>query len=280
MKLFNLLKITNFLLISIFMIISYSEMSAQKSPSNPLNPEKFQTQRETGVFVGLGQNIQGGAFNTKCNCPQFENGSAFGWKLGLLYEEDIKYYLQWGAAIGINSLGVKASYQYNKDRAFTATVGGTNVIDTVPILFRQEAATNFLNFMIMPYIKWSPAEFFFLRLGFNADFNISSGIIHSEEILQKTVKLPSSGEIVEVTFKDGKSKVIVEDGEFPNVVTPQFYLVPALGFTFSLSKNIFLSPIFDFSIPLSEMSTNGTGFKVSNWRFVVELRWAIQLRQE
>jgi hypothetical protein len=280
MKLFRHIKITNFLLISLLLISFGGKVLAQRTLSNPLEPEKFQTQREAGIFFGLGQNIQGGAFNTKCDCPEFENGSAFGWKLGLLYEQDIKYYIQWGVAAGINSLGVTASYQYNKDRVFTTLVGGTLVSDTVPILFRQQAETKFLNVMLMPYIKWSPASFFFVRLGFDADFNISSNIKHSEEILQKTVKLPSTGEIVEVTFEDGSSKVVVEDGEFPAVVTPQFYIVPAVGFNIQLSKNMFLAPVFDFSLPLSEMSTNGDGFKVYNWRIIAELRWAIQLRQD
>jgi len=230
MKLFKHIKITNFLLISLFLIFSSDDLLAQRTLSSPLEPEEFQTQRETGVFFGLGQNLQDGAFYTKCDCPQFENGLAFGWKLGAIYEQDISYLFQWGAAVGINSLGVTASYQYNKDRVFTTSVGGSLVSDTVPILFRQEAATKFLNLMIMPYLKWSPAAFFFVRLGMDADFNLTSNIQHSEEILQKTVKLPSTGEIVEVTFEDGNTKVIVEDGEFPDIIAPQFYIVPAVGF--------------------------------------------------
>jgi hypothetical protein len=280
MNLFNLKKIRELIFIILCVFLITSNAYAQQEEPSPLKPGKFHTQRETGIYFGLGQNIQSGSFFTKCDCPEFENGVAFGWKAGLLYEQDITPVLQIGAAVGINQAGVTASYQYNKDRVFTTDIGGTIISDTVPILFRQQAETQFLNFDLMPYLKWTATDFFFLRLGFNLAFNITSNIRHSEEILQTTVKLPSTGEIVEVTFEDGSTKVVVEDNAFPDVVSPQFYVVPAVGFTIPLSTNIFLSPVFDYSLPLSEMSSNGNNFKISNWRFIAELRWAIKLRQE
>ncbi len=280
MILFNYKTAEKFLFTLLLIVALSINVFGQREEPSPLKPGKFHTQRETGIYFGTGLNIQSGSFLTACDCPAFEDGTGFGWKLGLLYEQDITPVLQIGAALGINQLGVTASYQYNKDRVFTTDVGGTVISDTVPILFRQQAETQFLNFDLMPYFKWTATDFFFVRLGFNVAFNIGSNITHSEEILQTTVKLPSTGEIVEVTFEDGSTKVIVEDNEFPDIVSPQFYIVPAVGFNIQLSTNIFLSPVFDYSLPLTELSGNDTNFKVSNWRFVAELRWAIKLRQE
>lgn len=280
MILFKHIKIRIFMLTALFFIFTNQSVFAQKSDATPLQPEKFHTQRELGVYSGLGLNIQSGSFLTKCDCPAFENGTAFGWKFGFLYEQDIIPVLQFGAALGINSIGVDASYQYNKDRSFTTDVGGTVINDTVPILFRQEARADFLNFEFMPYIKWSPASIFFVRLGFDIGLNLSSNIKHSEEILQKTVQLPSTGEIVEVSFKDGSTNAVVENGDFPNIVSPQFYIVPAVGLNIPLSENIFLAPVFDYSLPLSQVSTNGNGFSIADWRIVAELRWAFRLRME
>ena len=280
MILFKISIARNITLAALTLLLLTQSSPAQESESTPLNPGKFHTQRETGLYFGLGQNIQAGSFLTQCDCPAFENGLGFGWKAGLFYEQDITPYFQFGAALGISQLGVTASYQYNKDRVFTTNVGGTIVNDTVPILFRQKAETQFLNFDLMPYLKWSPSDFFFLRLGVNAAFNFMSNIKHSEEILQTTVKLPSTGEIVEVTFEDGSTVAVVEDGSFPDMVSPQFYIVPAFGFNIQLSKNIFLSPVFDYSLPLSEMSSFGTNFKISSWHIIAELHWAFRLRQE
>jgi len=276
---FRTVNITLFFVLSLIIMCFTTQLSAQQGKfATPLQPEDDQTQREIGLFVGIGPNFQMGSFRTQCDCPDFENGTGFGWNTGVLYEQDINSDFQFGAALGINSLDITSSYQYNKERAFTSTITGFPVTDTVPILFEQEAQASFLNFTAMPYLKWSAADFFFARFGIEAGFNITSNIKQTEEILQKTVKIPSTGEIVTVSFADGSSVSVAEDGEFPNVITPQINLVPAVGFNLKLAKNIFLSPVFSFSYPLTNMSDNGNNFSINNLRFIAELRWALTMR--
>ena len=276
---FRRINITLFFLLSLLILLqSSSVLSQPRKYATPLMPEDDQTQREVGVYLGIGPNFQTGSFFTQCDCPDFEDGTGFGWKAGLLYEQDLSSDFQIGAAAGINSLGVTSSYQYTKDRAFTSTITGTPITDTVPIQFMQKAETSFLNITFMPYGKWSVSDIFFIRFGFEAGFNISSNITHTEEIMQRTVKLPSTGEIVTVSFEDGGTVSVAEDGKFPNVISPQLNLVPAIGFNLKLAKNIFLSPVFDFSYPLTNMSENGNNFSILNLRFIAELRWALQMR--
>lgn len=274
------LKITKKILIIYTLLIFTFNGFSQTRIADPLTPENLQTQREIGFYAGIGLNWQSGSFRTQCDCPEFTDGSAFGWKTGLIYEQDVSKTIQIGSTLGINSLSVTSSYQYLKDRPFVSTVTGKTIVDTVPILFLQKAYADFVNFSIMPFVKWSPANFFFARLGFEAGINIHSNIRHEEEILQKTAKIPSTGEIVAVAFANGKTSVVVEDAAFPDVVSPLFYIIPAFGFNFALSKNIFLSPVFDFAFPLTNISENGDQFKVFNWHIIAELRWAIQLRQK
>ena len=269
------------LLICFFPVFfSPSTANGQERTANPLQPEDFQTQREIGIFAGIGPDFQSGLFRTSCDCPEFENGTGLSWIAGMLYEQDISEYFQWGAAVALNSLSITSSYQILKDRPFVTNVSGTTYYDTVPILFRQKADLSFLNINIMPYLEWAPSNMFFIRFGFSAAFNLSSNVLHREEIVNRTVKLPSSGSLVEVTFSDGSSTAVVENAPYKDVVATQFYLFPSAGFSIPLSQNIFLSPVVAYSYPLTNISNFGNGVKIASLYFIAELRWAIQLRQK
>jgi hypothetical protein len=252
---------------------------AQDKTASPLSPEPFQLQKETGIFVGIGPDFLSGYFRTSCDCPEFMDGSGLSWIAGMLYEQDFNEFFQWGAALYLHEMSVSSSYQILKDRQFQSSINGMTFTDTVPVLFRQKADLSFLNFNLMPYVKWSPSRIFFVKLGFSLGFNLNSNIRHTEEIINKIVTMPSTGQTAEVTFSDGSLVAEIENGEYPDVVSPQFFFVPSAGFTIPLSRNVFLSPVIDFHLPLNNLSNFGNGFKISSTHFVLELRWALQLRQ-
>jgi hypothetical protein len=147
--------------------------------------------------------------------------------------------------------------------------------ENVNVLFRHKSDVGVSYLTFMPFLKYIPAKFMFLRLGFGASFVLNSSLYHTKELLDETAKL-STGEIVQIEFEgiDGKVATI-EDGDFPQVNSMQFSLEPAIGLTFPLGKKLNFSPIFQYSVPLTKFSENGTDVKLSSWRIMLEFRYDI-----
>jgi len=271
---FKLIKITLFLL-----IFSYENNLFAQRIADPLNPEKFQTQREFGFLAGIGANIQLGSFKANCDCPHFDTGSGFGYTLGALYEQDINPVFQWGFAGLYKSLYIRSSYQINKLRYFQSTK--TNDYDSALIAFTQIGETNVSMLSVMPYLKMDLSNWLFVRLGFEAGYLLNANIKHTEELLQNRVTLIGSGLPVTVEYNNGRgNSVVVQDSALTMVNSFQMYVTPQIGFNIPLAENVNLSPLVDFSFPLNKISENINGFKIWSWRVLCELRIALQMRQE
>jgi hypothetical protein len=276
MQRIKLTKLIIILLIISFNFISTKNLFAQTLGASPLNPGKTFTQKELGIFVGLGQNIQSGYYNTGCDSCNFDSGNGFGFKAGLLYEFDLSPTWQLGAAVGLNVLNVVSSFLDYRALLFTSQVSQTK--EMVNVMIREKSETGLVNLTVMPFIKWSPSNSFFVRMGVEAGYLVYSHVRHTEELTQKTALL-SSGEIGQFEFKDFSGNVaVVREGEYSDINKFQIYLVPAIGVNIELAKNVNLTPVFDFGYPLTSLSTKGDGFKVLNWRILFELRVALQKR--
>lgn len=272
----KLTKIIIFLIIVFYNLISAKNLFSQDIGETPLNPGKSHTQKEMGAFIGFGQNLQSGKYNTGCDSCNFDSGNGFGFKAGLLYEFDLSRNFQFGAAIGINLLNVVSSFMDFRALLFTSQV--SQYQELLNVMIREKSETALLNFTIMPFIKWSPSGSFFARMGIEAGSIVYAHVKHTEELTQRSALL-SNGEIGEFEFKDFSGNVaVVREGDYTDINKFQIYIVPAIGVNIELAKNVNLTPVFDFGFPLTSLSTKGDGFKVVNWRILFELRVALQKR--
>jgi len=229
-----------------------------------------------GFLFAFGPNWQGGEFIDTCNCPSFKDGTKFGFSFGFLYEQDLSSAFQWGAASIFNNLGLIASYKQSE--LIDAVSPSTGKSEKVTIWFRQEAKTNFWYSSLVPYLKWSPSEYFFVKLGFSASYVFYSHLSHTKELLTTSVRL-GNGEPVNVKFTEsGSTMETVYDGRFPALNPLQFGIEPMVGLNLFIGKNVFLSPGFWYSLPLTTLSSKGADFKSNSWRIFLELRWAFSMR--
>ncbi|OGU12402.1 MAG: hypothetical protein A2X61_04575 [Ignavibacteria bacterium GWB2_35_12] len=269
MKLLFKLFLASFLFF-IFVLSTLGQI--KKKEDTPLLPTE-QIKTEVGVFIGLGGNSQSGIFITDtCKC-EFDKGRGFGFTIGGLYESEIIRRLRWGGALAFDIRSFWASYRENESIEFFSEQVGRKV--NVPVHFRHKAESQVFYLTFMPYLKYVPSKFIFFRFGFGGSFVLGAGLKHTKEILDETARL-STGEIVKIEYeKIGGKIATVEDGDFPAANSMQFSLEPAIGFTFPFGKKINFSPLFQYSIPLTKFSENGTDVKLSAWRIMLEFRYDI-----
>lgn len=270
MQLIRTLKITIILLI----IAVNSHLFSQKIAS-PLEPEVKPIQREVGIILGVGPNWQTGSFVPTCTKCSFENGTKTGISIGGLYEQDVTPFLQAGLAIIYDSRGINASYR--EIEATTAVSPNTGDTVAANVQFRHQATSGIGFLTAMPYLKYSPFKFLFIKLGYSLSYVVSSSILHTKELLQNSVLL-NDGTTATVSLTKGGTLAVIEDGPFPNINKFQMALEPIIGLNFNLSKNVFLSPGYQFTIPLTNMTSTGDNFKIYSWRIFIELRVALSMR--
>jgi len=252
-------------------IAIFSIANAQKL-ATPLKPEEYPYDNEIGILFGLGGNIQSGIFKSSCDCD-FENGTGFGYTFGALYEYEILQTLELGAAALIDYRGVASEYQEIESVPVTSQHSGLS--ERVNVLFTNQGEADLTYLSFVPYVKWNPFRFMFVRLGLNVGFPISTNIKHTKILETKTAKL-STGEIVSIELPDGDgNQQIIQDDEMPEVNSPFLALDPAIGFTIHLSDKLSFAPVFQYSIPLSNISETGNDFKVSTWRVLFEFKYSI-----
>ncbi|MBI5324134.1 MAG: hypothetical protein HZB41_02450 [Ignavibacteriae bacterium] len=254
------------------LLIFINAVTAQikKKEDTPLLPTE-QLRSEVGGFIGFGSNNQSGIFSTdSCDC-KFMDGAGFGFTIGGLYESEIVKRMFWGGALALDMKSFWASYmEYEpvklKSRPDTPVV---------PVLFRYKADSKIWYLTLMPYIKYVPAKFMFFRLGFGGSFVISSDMKHTKELLSETSRL-NTGELVGIKYVDVEGRIYtIDDTDFPKVNSLQLSLEPAIAFNFPIGQKFRLSPLFQYSIPLTKFSEQGTDVKLNSWRLMIELRYDI-----
>ena len=265
----------------ILLLFCFTKLTAQNI-ATPLEPEKAPTQRETGFLFGLGPNWQGGKFTDTCNCPSFKDGTRTGFSLGYLYEQDLSDIFQWGVALIWDSRGLTASFR--EFELMDATLPTTGQTVSTKVESRQKTVTDFMYATFLPYLKWSPWDFFYIKIGPSASYLFYSHMKHTKELLTTSARL-SNGEVVNIRTDKGEITQTIYDDRFPGLNALQFGIEPMIGFNFYIGKNIFLSPGFMYSIPLTNLAPNGIvgiegtqDFKSNSWRIFIELRMAIQMR--
>lgn len=254
-----------------------------KEFSSPLDPVEPKDSKDIGFFFGLGGNSLDGLIITDCYCD-FTEGFAAGYNFGVLYEQAFTKVLRWGAALEFNSLNVTSSYFERESVEIESEL--TDESEILPLTFEESAEASIFVASLKPYIKYSPWKFAFLRASFGVGIPLSSSVLHTKTLTDKTARL-NSGLLVNVKLADldevaqGAIKIegetaTIQDGELPDVQTPLMCLSPALGFNIPFSQTVAFSPVFEYNIPLGPISSaNGAELSVLSWRIIAELRIAL-----
>ncbi len=254
--------------IGLFIVILFVTFANIKAadPSNPLEPAENKPPKEAGFLLGLGLNQQLGS--TWSVCPEciFEDGNKFGYSIGLVYEDYLlNNVLKWGAIALYDNLSIYSSFQERE--AFEFRQG-----EFIPVNFRHHSDISISEISVIPFVKYSPVDFYFVRIGPKLSTIFSSNLEHRKEILDKTANLPT-GEKVSVHYPGSKSTdTTIFNGKYPDINSFQFDLSLMTGFNFEFGYNFVLSPYFMINIPLTKTSDFGDEFKILDWRIVAEFR--------
>ncbi len=252
---------------------SFSALS--QKVSSPLVPEEPPKQIELGAVFGLGQNNLKGLYKADCDFCEFESGNGFGYSIGAVFAVDIRTFLQAGALLTYDSKSLASSFKSIESVGF---FNPPNNYEKLDIPFRYNADISIGAFDFQPFIQATPFDFLFARLGLGVYFIASSNISNEKNLLKFKDTL-KTGEIVDLSFEDGKKKTTLEDRKIPGLNSAQFYLEPAVGFNFRLSERFNLSPVFQYSIPLTQLSDEQEDFKINSWRISLELRHIVKPRE-
>lgn len=278
----SLLSYRSAVLFLCFLFFASFAYSQQASLSSPIDPSKYPIQQEIGFMIGPGVDFQSGSFYSSCPC-EFEGGSGFGFTFGPNYERDVFAATKFGAALLFDFSAISASYVEIED--IEARSQTSDYSEVIPISIENTADATFFSVGLMPYLKWEPVNFFFVRGGLRVSYLATSNLKHTQTLLQNTVVL-SNKEIGVVKLLDETgnpapdNELVIEDVDFPDINPLQMSLVPAVGFNARLSERLFLSPSVSYSFPLTNLSEQGENFKTSSIRFFLEMRYAFKLRTE
>lgn len=250
------------ILITIFLIDINSTFSQN---STPLEPDNYNKNSSYGFFVGLGQTLQSGSFKTDCQFCNFEGGTGFSFILGGLYEQKLSDEFNFGSLLFININKLTSSYQEKENLTFQTA---DNQTGTFPAYIKNKADLSFTGLNLTPYIKISPVKFFFVRAGLNLQYLISNNIIHTQSLTNTKITL-SDGTSGTLSLPKGEK---LQDSEITLVNKFQTSLNTSIGINFNLSKKTKLCPIFNYNLPINNISDFGSNFKLSTWYIIAELR--------
>ncbi len=250
------------LIIIIFLV--FTKNADSQKIATPLEPEISAPIQEIGLILGLGANFQSGTFLVECEDCFFENGTGFGFNVGVVYEVEFIEKFRFGSYAAYNNMSIESTYR-EREAIDVEDLG------KVPIWFRHFGKAKFSYLDIVPYLKWKPANFFFLRAGAGISYVLGSNLTHTQKALDDKVFHQGQWYNVNIVNSDDNT-VVNEDHSFPEVNKLQLAFKPAIGFNFDLGNWFYLSPVFEYSIPFSSPSEQGIDFRINSWRITFELR--------
>jgi hypothetical protein len=275
------MRILFFIVILAWLLMQPANYIFAQKQSTPLEAQAPPKQMEIGVLAGLGYNYQSGQYLpnlyfNQCKYCLFENGDDLGISLGVLFERDFNEYFKWGASFSYVSKSIEASYIKYDTVPIEINV---NEYEDRAIPFRNIADFDIALLSFQPYIKWSPYDFVFVRLGLANSLVTISEVTQNKELLKFKDTL-TTGEIVDVSIKGTDQNIVqIDKRTIPGINSLQFSIEPAIGFNFYLGNQLYISPLFNFSIPLTKLSTEQPDFAVNHWRFIVEFKLALTMRK-
>jgi hypothetical protein len=249
--------------------LAFNAASAQRNTTSPLSPAEKPIEKGFGLFIGIGNNAENGSIHTSaCNCD-FSGGNGFGFTAGLLFEQAFNSLLMWGIAGMIDLRNISAAFK--EWETINAQSIITDFSEPVTVLMRHTADINLTYLTAYPYLKFTPADFIYLRFGPGASLLANANIKHTKYLETSSATLTTGEEVTLSIGKNGTSQVI-ENDKISSTNSMQFDVISMVGFNIPFGTNLNLSPGFMFTLPLTNIRSNGDSFKVSSWRFFLEFR--------
>ncbi len=258
----------------IFLLTSVVYSQDYETPS-PLGPGKAPLQRELGFIVGVGPSWQSGAFNAICECPTFEGGGGLSFSLGALYQQDFSKFFQWGGIVYYSLLTNNAVTKHQEPVILEDKNGGSY---PVMVQFQEELEQSFDFLFLAPFLNFTFADLFFLRLAGNFGFPLNSKVMHTKEIMQSKIRL-NNGEVVDIKLEDGTSKRVIENAKLSNLTSPLVYFSPTVGVFFPVGLNTYIAGALQWNLPLTTVASRGENFKLNSWQVFIELSFALSKRK-
>ncbi|MDR0928056.1 MAG: hypothetical protein LBO69_09890 [Ignavibacteria bacterium] len=244
--------------------------------ATPISPGKPERERNIGLWLDFGQNVQDGTSYVDCENCNFQNGTGFGYTIGVSYEEQLSKEkgaigknVYFGAMLLLSNRDIEASYRTRESAYFP------DYAITIPLDYREISTMSIMSIGLMPYAKYTFWNILSLQLGLDASYVVSNNLVNTLELLDRRVTL-SNGEVVDVYIPSGPKdrhtySVVKQDSEIKDIQNLQVSLVPAIEFNIHIANRWTLSPNFMYFIPLGDMSTTKDGFSVSAWRAGITL---------
>ncbi|HRP02990.1 MAG TPA: hypothetical protein PLE30_10130 [Candidatus Kapabacteria bacterium] len=239
--------------------------------ATPIDPAGIEVPMYLGATIGFGQNFQNGSMYVDCANCEFLNGNKFNFTAGIYLERQLFE----GGYLGFDALfsagGLNSSFKENEIVEVNDQV--SNFRENVTIPFRHTADLKISDFSFVPYVKYEPFSFMYLKFGVSYNSNLSATLTHTKELLIREVTL-SNGVITKVELANTKgAKAIVQDGDYKELEKSYFALNPTIGLNipFGETNSVIFSPWLTYVLPLSNMATNSNDFKINKWHLMLSL---------
>jgi len=146
-----------------------------------------------------------------------------------------------------------------------------------PLLFRHTNTTSITTVGLMPFIRFNPFKYFFIKFGFDFSYVFSNNVKHNIELLDRRKTLPN-GEVVDIFIPTANSNRrvysrTVQDSEIQDINNLQMSFVPALGGNIYFTDKLLMLPSFSYFKALNNMSEFGENFRIDAWRINLELKY-------
>lgn len=266
------------IVLALLFVFAGATAFAQKGDASPLGPDQFF--ERAGGYISFGGIRQTGSFSVDCPCQDFSGGGGAEFAIGGLYEYFPVDGLKWGINAGFQYRSMDARYVLREDTTLRS-LDGMSSFSNIAIPFRHTSNISVQSFTIAPYLKHFLARTLFVRLGASAQIIVGASKNFHKVLLTNTVTLPNDDVVsigldraaLEAAGKRliGENEVVIQEGSMSDVSAFQLSLQPAVGFQWQVSKRIFLVPMFEYSLPLTSVSSVDTGLRMNAFRGVVEI---------
>jgi len=260
-------------------VLCSPEIFSQKFAS-PIHPGTEERNKIVGVLMGFGQNMQNGNSISYVNCDscEFMNGLDFGYTVGVTYEEQLSAntesifrYFNLGGLLHLSNRNITSSYRERTPQYFP------EYDITFPLMFRHTNKTSITTAGLMPFVRFNPFKYVFVKLGFDFSYVLNNNVRHDIELLDRRKTLPN-GEVVDVFIPTANPNRktysrTVQDSEIKDINNLQMSLVPAIGGNIYFTDKLFITPSFYYFKSLNNMSEFGKDFRIDAWRLNVELKY-------